>query len=296
MNVGEAIADFLGITPQRGDEWTIQCPSPEHTDRRPSASIYVGEPQERMRGTKKIFRLPGMWICYSCGRSGRVLDGRIESYEPSADRNLEVALEQLEPAEQRLYPESWLSLFNYPGGVHPKWLERFTEATCARHRLGYDHERNAGTYPFRTTDGQVLGVVRRNFGDDDWKYRYPFGVDKSRLLYGYHWAVREDATLVVLTEGALDAVAVDEAGARGLAIYGSRISEEQVHLINRLYPRTVLLAFDNDEAGRAATERVLSMDLACSDVLCVPLGHYKDIAEIPLPERIEVVASAVTVT
>jgi hypothetical protein len=293
--IADAIAELLGIPPQRGEEWQIACPAPEHDDARPSASIYVGEPTERLRGGKKVMRLPGMWTCYSCHRSGRISSEAIETYEPTFDRNLQVAIDQLETTERRVYPESWLDLWEFPGGVHPYWLDRFPEWVCRRHRLGYDFERMAGTYPFRSPTGEVLGVVRRSFDLDTtgWKYRYPAGVDKSALLYGYHWAVQEQSKWVVLGEGALDAVACWEVGAAGLAIYGSRIAAEQVRLLNRLYPTTILLAFDDDDAGHAAAEQVLTHpDLACIDVRTVDLRGANDIADIPARERAEVLRDA----
>jgi hypothetical protein len=286
--LSDLIAEYLGITPQRGDEWTITCPHPDHSDRRPSASIYVGEPMVRQRGGAKYLRLPGMWICYSCHASGRISNEGIENYEPTADRNLDVALANLENVEQRVYPESWLDLWEYPGGVHPYWLARFGEATCRRHRLGYDFERNSGTYPLRDPAGRLLGVVRRSFeAAARNKYRYPTGIDVRQLLYGYAEAVAMGAEVVVVGEGALDAVAVDEAGAVGLAIYGSHLSPEQVHLLNRLYPTTIIWAFDNDEAGRRATAHALdpTTGVVCTDQRVLELGAFNDVAQIPLEMR-----------
>lgn len=290
----DAIAELLGITPQHGDEWTIMCPSPEHTDHRPSASIYVGEPMERMRGGKTTIRMPGMWVCYSCHRAGRIANETIETYEPSFDRNLTVAIEALNEEEARVYPEAWLDLYEYPGGVHPYWLGRFDEATCRRHRLGYDFERDCGTYPFRDVQGRVLGVVRRSFDTEatGWKYRYPKGIDKSANLYGYATAYAAEASVVVLVEGALDAVAVEDAGYVGLAIYGSRISAQQVTLINRLYPATIYLGFDMDEAGFDATEHAASQDWCTADLRVIP-WQGNDPGELSVSSRRHDIARAV---
>ena len=293
----EPIAELLGIRPQPGTEWTIMCPSPEHNDARPSASIYVGEPMERLRGGKTVIRKPGTWFCYSCHRAGRITSDTIESYEPSYDRNLQVALENLEEHEQRVYPESWLGLYESPGGVHPYWLGRFEEDTSRRHRLGYDFETHAGTYPFRDPAGRVLGVVRRFLDPESrMKYRYPAGVEKSELLYGYHWAVERDASSVILGEGALDAVAMDEAitgDMAALAIYGSRVSQAQVKLINRLYPKTIFFAFDDDDAGLDALEHAWTQDWCTTDLRYVQWSA-KDPGELSVSRRRSDIEGAVS--
>lgn len=294
--ITDQIAELLGIYPQRGDEWTIPCPNPDHHDRRPSASIYVGEPQERLRGGKLRWRLPGMWVCYSCGARGRIANDKIVTYEPPASRNLQVAEELLASPERRVYPESWLDLFDYYDGVHPYWLSRFSHSTCMKHRLGYDFDTECGTYPLRDAEGRVLGVVRRDLtGTRRWKYHYPEGVDVHGLLFGYAEAIRNDADTVILTEGALDAIAVDEALGENsdvapMAIYGSKIGDHQVELIRRLHPQRILCAFDNDEAGDMAGMSVYEA-LYDYDVSAV---YYpgKDIAEVPLEGRRKILTNA----
>jgi hypothetical protein len=305
-DIRSMVAEYLAIPVQFGDEWTILCPSPEHVDHRPSASIYVGEPMTRQRGGEAVLRLPGMWVCYSCGRSGRISNEAIENYTPSTDRNLEVLYSDLDTleVEHRVLPEAWLDLFEWPGGVHPYWLSRFDEATCRLHRLGYDPEREAGTYPFRSPAGELLGVVHRSFDAEatGWKYRYPRGVDKSANLYGYSAARARDVDTVVLVEGALDAVAVDEAlrvagwsAWAALAIYGSRMSEAQAALLRRLYPYRVVFAFDNDPAGENAFDHAFSgaLELPGHDYRKVsyPAG-IKDVAELDVPGRLTLLDSA----
>jgi hypothetical protein len=289
------IAEFLGISPQVGTEWTIMCPSPNHQDHRPSASIYVGEPTERLKGGQLVWRLPGMWVCYSCGARGRVSTQGIEEYEPTTDRNLDVATQLLDEAGRTYFPESWLDLFDYYDGTHPYWLSRFSEATCWQHRLGYDFDTDCGTYPLRDNQGRVLGVVRRDFsGDRPWKYKYPTGIDIGTLMYGYSEIATYGASTIVLTEGALDAIAVQEVGYNGLAIYGSKLRPAQETLIRKLYPDLIVTAFDNDDAGREAHESVMEAVGYRFTVIQAELGQYKDIAEAPPEARREILYETVT--
>lgn len=298
--IRDLVAEYLGIAAQRGDEWLIHCPDPDHNDSKPSATIYVGEPMERLRGGSVVRRTPGLWHCFSCGAAGKISNDAIENYTPTTDRNIEVfdqVWAELADTHVQL-PEAWLDLYAYPGGVHPYWLSRMSESTAVAWRMGYDPERNAGTYPLRSPDGRLLGVVHRSFDTEatGWKYRYPPGVEKNELLFGHHEVDQAwiDATSRVLAvcEGALDAIACWEAGVAAVAILGSRISPAQVRLLNRLCPTTVLVCFDNDEAGRGAEAGLLRAGIECLDVRRVELGTAKDIAELGIAERTQALARA----
>jgi 5S rRNA maturation endonuclease (ribonuclease M5) len=62
-----------------------------------------------------------------------------------------------------------------------------------------------------------------------------------------------DAYEVVLNEGSLDSVKVWQAGIPALAQYGSSITRDQIKLLMRLGVRSVILMYDNDKGGKAAT-------------------------------------------
>lgn len=216
----------------RGTERPMLCPV--HGDTRPSASVNVN---------KKV------WVCYTCGAHGK-LTGDALLMEP----DYYVLARELEDSLQaKIYPESWLNQFD-AGPVHPYWLERFDEHTARAFRLGFDRGRDSVTYPFRDESGRVLGVVRRPLVSGDGpKYLYPRGVDVGSHLFGYRQSARK---AVVLVEGALDAVALWRIGIDAWALYGSRLSEAQYQLIERVDPVYIFTAFDNDDAGYGAGRAV----------------------------------------
>lgn len=217
-----------------GLERSFLCP--DHPDTRPSASLNV---------------VKNVWYCYTCGSKGH------------ADENAEASLDALQKYlwtqshTPDIYPEQWLNLFD-AGHAHPYWLGRFGEDAVRHFRLGYDNEADAVTYPLRDSGGRVLGVVRRRLGDDSDgpKYKYPYNVDISDYLFNYTPDAR---SVVVLVEGATDAVALWEAGVDAFAVYGSRMSLRQVRLIDRIDPQIVLWAGDMDEAGANAYTHVYEM-------------------------------------
>jgi DNA primase len=114
----------------------------------------------------------------------------------------------------------------------------------------------------------------------------------GRLLFQYTPAHRD---AVVLVEGALDAIALWNVGVYALAIYGSRFSAEQAHLIDRIDPTYVFTCFDLDAAGWRAhveTERAFKHRLV--DRLTWPKGWGSDIDEIGETHRKHVVDDLVS--
>lgn len=91
----------------------------------------------------------------------------------------------------------------------------------------------------------------------------------------------------------MDALALWDAQIPAMAIYGSRISPTQVRVLQRLQPLSITLAFDNDKAGVEATNLVLSSPLnSIINVVDWAGVDAKDVAELSLVERVELVATA----
>lgn len=247
MGLREQIRSKFRVTREMGDEMLVPCPHPDHEDHNPSASINI-----RKR----------LWVCYSCGRGGSLTDlisGRI------ADENVEDMLAELvkefTTPERFLYPERWLDQFD-AAGVHPYWLGRgLSEGVVEAFRLGYDFESGRATYPLRTPSGGVVGVVKRATDDTQFpKYQYPGNAKVSETLFGYY-KVRRGVRDVVLTEGALDALAMWDVGLPAVAQMGARLSRTQTELLRGLGLRSLTIAYDQDHAGREATERAVTNPL-----------------------------------
>lgn len=282
MDLRAAVRDVLGVREQSGAEWTATCFSPDHSDANASASVNVEK---------------GLWVCYSCHRGGRVDDLLlgVRIADPTPDANLKAVEDNLATDEVRIYPESWLDLFEQRD-VHPYWLSRFKEETCRYWRLGYDYETERCTYPLRSDSGAVLGVVRRCLDGGQPKYHYPKGVKTHDLLFGYHESrLGMPYAHCVLVEGALDVIALWESGITALGIYGSRISQRQVQILRWLNPSSVTLAFDMDRAGLDAAEIVMSTSLPD----CCPVYQARwspeeanDVADLSEARRVEVIRDA----
>lgn len=105
---------------------------------------------------------------------------------------------------------------------------------------------------------------------------------KSKILYGLNKSKSEIAKLrtVFLVEGQMDFLACWQSGVKNVvAVSGTGLTASHLERLRRLSD-TVVLSFDNDEAGVRALERSLDT-LSAFDfhVKAIDLGNFKDPAE-----------------
>jgi DNA primase len=158
----------------------------------------------------------------------------------------------------------------------------------------YDRFRHRLVCPVMQTGGEVAGFSARALpgarntaaqdgqaGQEPAKYinspESPV-YKKSKLLYGLYQA-RDAIRLkerAILVEGNFDVVSLHQAGfAEAVAPLGTALTEDQVELLRRLTGKVVLF-YDGDRAGRAATLKALR--------ILVAAGIQALIAEIPAGE------------
>jgi len=132
----------------------------------------------------------------------------------------------------------------------------------------YDRCRNRLIFPIYDVGGNVIAFGGRALDPND-KAKYlnsPEGplYDKSANLYGLNWARQAISSneQAVVVEGYMDCVVPHQAGVTNVvANLGTALTERQVKLLSR-YAKEVVLIYDADAAGQAATDRALEMFLA----------------------------------
>jgi DNA primase len=113
--------------------------------------------------------------------------------------------------------------------------------------------------------------------------RFGKGFEKSRYLYNYAQAKKSKKPFVLLVEGAPDVFRASEADVPAISTLGLDLSVFQADMLVYL-SKEIVVAFDNDPAGKAAAKRVESMlkeyrDCRKVTVYHPPLG-VKDIGEM----------------
>ena len=127
----------------------------------------------------------------------------------------------------------------------------------------FDRFRRRVTFPISNESAKIVAFGARALGDDQPKYlnspETPI-YSKSNVLYHLDRAKealrRQD--FAVLVEGYMDAIAVARAGISNVvASCGTALAETQIKLLGR-FTKRVVVNYDPDTAGQAATERSLS--------------------------------------
>ena len=128
----------------------------------------------------------------------------------------------------------------------------------------YDRFRRRIMFPITNESGKVIAFGGRAMGDDTPKYmnspETPI-YTKSTVLYHLDRAKEalRQSDFAVLVEGYMDAIAVARAGiANVVASCGTSLAEPQIKLLGR-FTRRVIVNYDPDTAGQAATERSISL-------------------------------------
>ncbi len=128
----------------------------------------------------------------------------------------------------------------------------------------FDRFRRRITFPISNESGKIVAFGARALGEDMPKYlnspETPI-YSKSNVLY--HMDRAKDALrrqdFAILVEGYMDAIAVARAGISNVvASCGTSLAEPQIKLLGR-FTRRVIVNYDPDTAGQAATERSLSL-------------------------------------
>jgi DNA primase len=128
----------------------------------------------------------------------------------------------------------------------------------------YDRFRRRIVFPIAGDSGKVVAFAGRALGDEQPKYlnspETPI-YTKGRVLYHLDRAAQAIRKLdyAILVEGYMDCIAVASIGIENVvASCGTSLTEGQIRLLAR-YSRRIVVNYDPDSAGVAATERSLAL-------------------------------------
>ncbi|MFA4885958.1 MAG: DNA primase [Desulfotomaculaceae bacterium] len=180
----------------------------------------------------------------------------------------------------------WNSLLDYlvRKGYQPQ--ELVDAGLVVKNETGsyYDRFRNRVIFPIWDTLGQVVGFGGRVLDDSLPKYLNTSETSffsKGRTLYGLHLArqsIREKGQ-VIIVEGYMDVITAHRHGVtNAVASLGTSLTSEHGKLLLN-YSRDIIIAYDADTAGVAATIRGLDLllELGCQvRVITIPDGKDPD--------------------
>lgn len=114
------------------------------------------------------------------------------------------------------------------------------------------------TIPYRDRIGRMKGFIVRSIDDTiQPKYKFTYGTEKDSL-FNLHQAKNNETLIIV--EGFLDALYATFLGVKGVVALGQvQPSEKQIQNLGNLTNTSIILALDDDEAGRKGTERSIQL-------------------------------------
>ena len=165
-------------------------------------------------------------------------------------------------------PQGWDHLISHLRSKGFTMDEMIAAAVVARSdRNGrvrfYDQFRNRVMFPIIDLRGNVIAFGGRALeGDDGAKYLNSsdtIAFKKSRNLFALNFAKVSKRPGLILAEGYMDVIALHQAGFdNAVATLGTSLTDEQARLISQ-YADKVVLAYDSDGPGQAATKRAINI-------------------------------------
>lgn len=126
----------------------------------------------------------------------------------------------------------------------------------------YDKFWNRVIFPIQDVNHRVIGFGGRVMGEGEPKYlNSPETMifDKGRNLYGLNFARTSRKPNMILCEGYLDVITLNQNGfTQAVASLGTAFTPGQAHLLHR-YTEEVILAYDSDGAGVRAALRAIGI-------------------------------------
>ena len=159
-------------------------------------------------------------------------------------------------------PETWDALSRYllQQGFTEEELLLADVSRRSRRGTLIDTFRNRVIFPIVDLRGNVIGFGGRVLDDSQPKYlntaQTP-AFDKWKNLFSLQFAKNSVTTTLILAEGYMDVIAVHQAGFENVvATLGTAITPDQARKISQ-YAKTVIIAYDSDAAGQAATQKAM---------------------------------------
>lgn len=128
----------------------------------------------------------------------------------------------------------------------------------------YDKFRKRLIFPVIDVRGDVVAFGGRIVDKNDPGAKYMNSPEtiiysKRRVLYGLNLAKKSKRENIILVEGNIDVVMLHQAGFdNACASMGTALTTEQIRLLSR-YTKELVLCYDNDNAGRIATQKALEL-------------------------------------
>ena len=260
------------ISKETGVDYMFCCPY--HGEKRPSCGISVEKQVGACFACGKTFHITELVMHVLDYSFQKAMDWLEERTNIDKKQSNKIYLRQfeddIEKSDYEILPRIKLAPFK-SGKVAPEYLlERgFTKDTLREFQVGWDSNLYRATIPVFDRLNNLQGfigraVVERDstmyeslYGNTEKYHIYP-PVKKSTILFPVNKLVETQE--VILVEGTLDCLWMWQCGFKNtLSIITSTLHEYQVNLLEKLGIKSIVLALDNDDAGKRGIEKALKL-------------------------------------
>lgn len=175
---------------------------------------------------------------------------------------------QLSPQTIKKYglgyaPDSWdelAKLLHSKGFSDDEIVDAWLGSRSPKSGRIFDKFRKRVIFPIVNLNGNVIGFGGRVLDDSKPKYLNTGATaafDKGANLFSLNFAKNYDSKKLILCEGYMDVIAVNQAGfENAVATLGTAITPAQARLMSR-YADEVIIAYDSDGAGQSAAQKAI---------------------------------------
>lgn len=242
----------------------------------------------------------GLFICFSCGENGTLIDFVMKTTKRSyfeANRVISSAAKETNFAEQILkqtntnnkLEEFDINLINR---LHSDCLNNqrsldyfngrgINTGSISTFTLGYSPNQDMVIVPVQTEYGMYVGFVARSI--EGKSFKNSTNLPRSKVLFNLNRCKFQD---IIVVESSFDAIKLHQLGFNAVATLGANVSREQIKLLEK-YAIRIILAPDSDDAGqdfvKKITENIKNRDIS---FIKIPKGK-KDIGDMTREEIIQ---------
>lgn len=240
----------------------------------------------------EIDKSNGMFICFSCGESGGLIDmvmrvtnrnyfeatRLINSKKDTIDIERVVDEEIDRPLDT---PEFDMTLIkrlhdDLKNSTHAREYflgRKITESSMKEFMLGYSPKQDMVTVPVFDEFNKCLGFVGRSV--DGKAFKNSTGLPKSKVLFNLN---RSKRSPIIVVESSFDAIRLHQVGLKAVATLGATVSRYQISLLQK-YATSIIICPDNDDAGAKMIDKIIS-NIKDKSVEIINLKTGKDVGDL----------------
>ena len=252
----------------------------------------------------EIDKSNGMFICFSCGESGSIIDIVMRTtnrnyFEASRlinskkdDVDIERIIDEAVDSSLEL-PEFDMDLINrmhkdLKNSVRAReyFLGRnINDSSMEEFMLGYSPNQDMVIVPVFDEFAKCLGFVARSI--EGKVFKNSTGLPKSKVLFNLN---RSKRSTIIVVESSFDAIRLHQSGFKAVATLGASVSRNQISLLQK-YASSIIVCPDNDDAGKKMMDKIVN-NIKNKTVQVISLNKGKDVGDLTSEEIVDTFKNA----